>query len=120
VHDSPGELGMAYFLLILSDTFLITSMQIPNMSGMQYQFMFMLSISQAPLLIRIPYPASFSYQYNLVRVFRIDRLASHLLEHAACAVGDLLVLIAAESVAGFLLDEIETCKRGLVTCELIE
>lgn len=60
-------------------------------------------------------PASLAYQYKkkLVGVFRIDLLARHLLEHAACTVGNLLVLVATESVPGFLLDEIETCKAGI-------
>lgn len=45
-------------------------------------------------------------------------LASHLLEHAAGAVGDLLVLLAAENVAGFLLEEIEACGSQLLLREM--
>jgi hypothetical protein len=44
--------------------------------------------------------------------------ASYLLEHAACFVADLLVLLAAEGVAGFLLEEIEACRSQLLLREM--
>lgn len=74
----------------------------------------MLSNSQEKHLLRIPHSLLLcrcSINIYLVGVFGIDLLVRHLLEHVAGAVGDLLVLIAAESVSGFLLEKIEACGR---------
>jgi hypothetical protein len=55
----------------------------------------MLADSQASLFIPHSIMLLPQLSTSLVGVLGIDLLARHLLEHAACAVGDLLVLVAA-------------------------
>ncbi len=79
-------------------------------------FCYLLFLRHAPFDYRIPDTdthsvAPLNTEYKLVGVFRVDMLASHLLEKAACAVGDLLVLVAAQGVSGLRLHEIESCQK---------
>ena len=63
------------------------------------------------LAAQVPFPVHLRVQISLVRVLGVDLVTGRLLVRAADAIGDLLVLLGREVVAGLLGDEVECCAR---------